>query len=105
MGWSERRDLPADWSSIRLKVFKRDGYRCTWITDYDERCPSAAEECDHIGSSADHSMSNLRSLCRYHHGVRTGIQGAEAKAKRTKKISSMFRRTELHPSDIHYSGL
>lgn len=85
--------LPPDWPMLRLAVFERDGYRCTY-TRGDWRCPTTAGlECDHQGSPRDHSMANLRTLCGYHHGQRTASQGAAGR----KKSRGRGRGGEGHP--------
>lgn len=103
MAWagSERASqLPSNWKAIREKVFKRDGYRCKWKNVYGERCPSDAEECDHIGSNSDHSMENLRALCHYHHSLHTAEQSAVSRARKRARVRNKFRRAETHPGLI-----
>lgn len=98
MAWNNQgRTLPSNWSSLRKKVFRRDGDRCTWRNVYGDRCKAPAEECDHIGRNDDHSMSNLRSLCHHHHSLHTAAQSAASRARRRKEVSKKFRRTEAHP--------
>jgi len=99
-GWSSsnrRQDLPSNWPALRQKRFKLDGYRCTWTNPYGERCVEPAEECDHIGERTDHRIEKLRSLCEYHHGQKSGREGAEARARQWRKNNSKFRRSEQHP--------
>lgn len=46
-----------------------------------ERCEERATDVDHIRDNGDHSMSNLRALCGYHHRRRTGAQGGKARGQ------------------------
>jgi 5-methylcytosine-specific restriction protein A len=103
MAWegSDRRDhLPPDWEKRRQRRFRLDEYRCTWTNVYDERCDGPAEECDHIGKRDDHRLSKLRSLCSYHHGQKSGREGAQAANKRRAEIKKRFRREETHPGEL-----
>lgn len=101
MPWetSRRREtLPANWRTLRRQVFRRDGNRCTFHDSVTgKRCSSPAEECDHIGAPTDHRLQMLRSLCGYHHGIKSGSQGGLARAKLLRKQNDRFRRTEEHP--------
>jgi 5-methylcytosine-specific restriction protein A len=74
-----------------------DGFRCTYRNVYNERCDGPAEECDHIGDRDDHRVFMLRSLCTFHHGKKSGTQGAQAGAALRRKHNSRFRREERHP--------
>ena len=102
-GWagSDRRShLPADWEKIRAKRFQMDQYQCTATDIYGVRCLSPAEECDHIGSRDDHRLEMLRSLCTWHHGKKSGQQGAQAAARKRRQNGKKFLRTEGHPGLI-----
>jgi hypothetical protein len=77
-----------------------DGHRCTARDAYQERCAEPAEECDHIGDRDDHRIEMLRSLCKWHHGKKSGAQGAEAAAKARAFHNKKFRRTEAHPGAL-----
>lgn len=100
-GWqnSDRRShLPSNWRALREQRFRMDGYRCTAIDpNTDERCPEPAEECDHIGRRDDHRIHMLRSLCSWHHGQKTGRQGAAASNAARRSHHKKFRRTDDHP--------
>jgi 5-methylcytosine-specific restriction protein A len=74
-GSERNRSLPADWPERRLRVLRRDGYRC-------QECGAPATEVDHVGSPYDHSMSNLRALCSDCHRKRTAAQGVAARLRR-----------------------
>lgn len=99
-GWNSsnrRSELPPDWDKRRARRFKHDGYRCTWTNVYDERCNGPAEECDHKVPGPDHSHENLRSLCSYHHGIKSGQEGAAARSSAWRQNNQKFRRREQHP--------
>ncbi|WSR65857.1 HNH endonuclease [Streptomyces sp. NBC_01198] len=95
---SDRRDrLPANWPQIRHRVLRRDGGRCTERNDYGVRCAELATDVDHIKAGDDHSLSNLRSLCEWHHDRKSGAEGAAARAANWRRNNRKFRRTESHP--------
>ena len=56
--------LPSDWQERRIRVFKRDGFRCVY-------CGKKGElHCDHIippSEGGSHEEWNLRTVCRDHH--------------------------------------
>ena len=55
------RDLPWNWRKIRIEIFKRDDYKCTYCGD--ERGPF---ECDHVyplARGGDSSEGNLTTAC------------------------------------------
>lgn len=102
-GWSSsnrRQELPPDWDAIRRKRFRDDDYRCRWENVYGERCNGPAEECDHIVPGNDHSQDNLQSLCSFHHGQKSGAEGAAARSAIWRKNNQKFRRTEDHPGAL-----
>ncbi|QPB09912.1 HNH endonuclease [Streptomyces phage Sentinel] len=96
-GSDRRSRLPKDWPKIRLKVLRRDGGQCTALTQAGTRCVSLATDVDHIRPGDDHSLSNLRSLCSYHHRIKSSQEGAAAKAARQRAMNKRFRRDEQHP--------
>ncbi|AWY07567.1 HNH endonuclease [Streptomyces phage Yosif] len=103
MAWSSsdrRGRLPADWDKIRRRVLARDGHRCTHRDDYGTRCPEPATDVDHIKAGDDHSMSNLRALCSWHHARKSSGEGAAAKARARRRQDKKFRRDEDHPGLI-----
>ena len=64
-----------EWQIVRLKVFKRDDWRCV-------RCGKAGRlECDHIRPIAKRgdwfAMSNLRTVCRNCHIELTAEENAK----------------------------
>lgn len=58
------------WDDLRIKILERDGYQCV-------RCAALlliqTAHIDHIksGKLADNSLSNLRTLCRKCHVLRS----------------------------------
>lgn len=94
-GWvgSQRKaELPDDWQSrIRPAIIARDSARCRWI-EGGRRCAARGTDVDHIGDKQDHSLSNLRLLCDFHHKKRTSAQGHAAKKARAN------RNIERHPA-------
>ncbi|AFV51322.1 hypothetical protein FDG66_gp02 [Streptomyces phage phiCAM] len=42
-------------------------------------------------------MENLRALCSWHHGQKSGAEGAAAKAANWRRQNQKFRRSEDHP--------
>lgn len=77
--------LPPGWYKTRLRIFKRDGNRCTWIRQDSTggRCPEKATHCDHIDPLGPETDDNLRALCEYHHRIKSsGEGGARVHKKR-----------------------
>jgi 5-methylcytosine-specific restriction protein A len=107
-GWegsTRRSRLPRNWAELRKHVLQRDNHQCQWYMDtyYDSAtndtivvsvCNDVANEVDHIIPNDDHSLSNLRSLCKAHHQRKSSIEGAKALAAKRK---AMKRKTETHP--------
>ncbi|MEU7570315.1 hypothetical protein [Micromonospora sp. NPDC049240] len=56
-----------------------------------------AVDVDHIIPGNDHSRSNLRALCEWHHDKKSGAEGAAARAAAIRRTSKKFKRTETHP--------
>lgn len=99
-GWknsNRRSELPADWDRIRKVVLERDGYTCTERYSTGERCGRKATDVDHVRRGNDHRLSNLRSLCGWHHDRKSASEGAAELYRIKKEIHSRFRRTEAHP--------
>lgn len=100
-GWqgsTRRSRLPANWDAIRVDVLDRDGHRCT-ADDSGARCPSTdGLEVDHIERGDNHVLSNLRTLCRFHHGAKTAQEGLAALAAKRAGINQKFRRSDPRPS-------
>ncbi|MEU4718388.1 HNH endonuclease [Nonomuraea dietziae] len=56
-GSDRRSRLPSNWTTIRLRVLRRDRFTC-------QRCGSGdANQVDHIVRGDDHSLENLQALC------------------------------------------
>ena len=89
MAWSNdhRRmaQLPRDWPKRRQQVIKRDRV-CVL-------CGAPGRDVDHIIRGQDHSLGNLRLLCRSCHMKRTGRDGGTAKRQPKRK----WDRSEAHP--------
>lgn len=99
-GSTRKETLPPDWERRRQAVFARDGNRCVIIKQNGKRCWDAATDCDHIGDRDNHELSNLRSLCSWHHARRSGSQGGSASAKARRERPSLKRPPEQHPGLI-----
>jgi 5-methylcytosine-specific restriction endonuclease McrA len=69
--------LPPGWYRTRLRILKRDGYRCTHIREDSTggRCPEKATDVDHIDPNGGEADSNLRALCGYHHRIKSSSEG------------------------------
>ena len=95
-GWagSDRKSrLPADWPLLRRIVRDRSGGRCEVIKKNGRRCWDAATDCDHIVPGDDHSLSNLRDICTWHHRQKSSAEGNAAKAA--------YRAQLKHPVETH----
>ncbi len=92
-----RHELPPKWAAIRRRILRRDEHRCTVRNVYDERCSEPATDVDHIRPGNDHSDSNLRSVCEWHHNRKSGREGAAARAANWRRNDRKYRRSETHP--------
>jgi len=54
-------------------------------------------ECDHIERGDNHSKENLRTLCAFHHAMKTSQEGHAAFAAKRRAIKQRFRRSEDNP--------
>lgn len=98
MAWdsSDRRSrLPSDWAKRRLRVLRRDGYRCQVRDAAGLKCLERGNEVDHIVNNDDHDYSNLQTICRAHHRDKTQ---AEA-------LAGMQRRSRVRPPSRHPGAL
>lgn len=84
--------LPSDWAVRRLRILRRDGYRCQVPLDAGPRCLEPAGEVDHIEHGDNHEPENLRAICRWHHGKKTAAEGNAA-----RRPVSRRRPPEAHP--------
>jgi 5-methylcytosine-specific restriction protein A len=91
-GSHRREQLPPGWETrIRPAIIARDSGRCRWIEN-NRRCPEPGTDVDHVGDPHDHSLANLRLLCRTHHNRRSSRQGNDAQRARR------LRNVEPHPA-------
>lgn len=96
MPWdsSDRRSrLPADWAIQRLRVLRRDGYRCQARDSTGRLCAAPANQADHIERGDDHSLDNLQALCQWHHARKSSHEGNAARRPRARQR----RDPEPHP--------
>jgi hypothetical protein len=94
MAWqgSDRRArLPANWATLRLRVLRRDGWRCVARMSDGTRCPEPATDVDHKVPGDDHRPGNLQALCRWHHARKSSAEGNAARPSRR-------REPEAHPA-------
>lgn len=92
---SQRRDrFNADWARTRRLVLERDGYKCQRVmfdaaSGVERLCGRPAREVDHIVRAVDgvddDRLSNLESLCRFHHQVKTEAESAQARRERARE--------------------
>lgn len=99
-GSDRRSRLPANWSVLRKRILRRDGYQCTHRDEDGVRCTEIATDVDHIRPGDDHSELNLRSLCGGHHRKKSSSEGAAAAYAKRKKIANSFKRYEGHPGSL-----
>lgn len=108
MPWdsSNRHDrLPPNWPTLREAAIQACGRQCEWIVKHPNgnyRCPDEATEVDHKIAGDNHSPSNLRGLCSFHHAIKSSAEGHAAKRKKLQEVRSRFRRpADRHPADKH----
>ncbi|GGO42316.1 hypothetical protein GCM10012287_02900 [Streptomyces daqingensis] len=80
-GSDRKARLPSNWAKLRLRVLRRDGHRCVHTFSRGQRCIADATDVDHIKAGDDHSLSNLQSLCREHHKLKTQQEAQEGKRR------------------------
>ena len=105
MSWNKSRPdrvTPKGWHKLRRSILERDSHKCTVWTSDDRRCNRPAHAVDHIKpvsqGGTDHP-ANLASICEWHHGIKTGQEGAAAAAaKRAHSASKLKLTQETHPS-------
>lgn len=88
--------LPSDWQTRRLRVLRRDGYRCRWRMAGGGICGEPARDVDHIERGDDHALENLQVLCRWHHARKSSAEGNAAQGPR----ASRRRPPEPHPGAL-----
>lgn len=95
--WSDsdrRSRLPDDWAVRRIRVLRRDGYRCQAAMETRPGlCLEPAKEVDHIVAGDNHELDNLQTLCRWHHAQKTAQEAAAARRPRP----TQRRAPEPHP--------
>lgn len=92
MAWdnSTRRErLPGDWQTRRIRVLRRDGYRCQARSVSGVPCHAPARDVDHVVPGDDHSLDNLQALCVECHKAKTLAE--------RPKLPPRRRRPEAHP--------
>jgi 5-methylcytosine-specific restriction protein A len=103
MAWSgsdRASRLPGNWGTIRLRVLRRDGWRCKATLSDGTRCPEPGTEVDHMQRGDDHSLANLQALCSWHHAKKSSAEGRAAQAPRP----SRYRKAEAHPGLLTPGG-
>lgn len=96
MAWdtsNRKARLPADWQTRRLRVLRRDGYKCQARDSTGTQCGAPANQADHIKPGDDHSLENLQALCRWHHARKSAKEGVAARRPR----ATQRREPEAHP--------
>lgn len=94
-GSDRRARLPHNWPTIRRRIIRRDGGRCTAIYTDGRRCAGTDVEVDHITPGDDHTDDNLRCLCKWHHARKSATEGGTAAALKRVRTA---RPTPTHPA-------
>lgn len=76
--------LPDDWKARRLRVLRRDGYRCQILGANGVPCLAPANEVDHVERGDDHSLANLQAACRSCHARKSSAEGNAARKRRQR---------------------
>ena len=100
MTWStstRRSRLPADWTTRRLAVLRRDP-RCRIA--YPGICTGASTDVDHIRAGDDHSFTNLQGACRPCHKRKTNGESQAARGVGPLRK----RKAEQHPGLLPPGG-
>lgn len=83
MTWEDRSArhdaLPGNWGTLRREVLKRDGGTCQELDEHGRKCGAHANQVDHVRPGDDHSLGNLRSLCRVCHAIKSSAEGHAAR--------------------------
>ncbi|WP_373321630.1 HNH endonuclease [Micromonospora okii] len=95
-GSDRRARLPHDWALRRVRVLRRDGYRCRAVFSTGARCGAPAGEVDHVKRGDDHDLANLQALCTYCHARKTAGEAAQARRPRPARA----RPSERHPGAL-----
>jgi 5-methylcytosine-specific restriction enzyme A len=99
-GSTRKKRLPPDWQKRRLRVLRRDGYRCQHVDEVGAKCLAPANQVDHVIRGDDHDESNLRALCKWHHDKKSSAEGLAAKKPPTVRQRALERR----PGIIYEGG-
>lgn len=97
MAWdtsNRKAELPHDWQARRIRVLRRDSYRCQARDSQGRLCGAWANQVDHIERGNNHDEDNLQALCRWHHARKSSAEGAAARRPRPTKA----REREPHPA-------
>ncbi|GAA2230156.1 HNH endonuclease signature motif containing protein [Herbiconiux moechotypicola] len=99
--WSEDRSaraerLPGDWAKRRMRVLRRDAYRCQARDSAGIQCGAPANQVDHIVHGDDHELDNLQALCRWHHARKSSAEGVSSRRPRARQS----REPERHPGSL-----
>lgn len=97
MPWdtSNRRDrLPSDWQRKRMRVLRRDSYRCRATDSLGRRCDGKGSDVDHIVAGDNDDEDNLQTLCSWHHARKSSAEGNAARRPR----ATLTRPAEQHPA-------
>lgn len=100
MAWatSDRKSrLPSNWKALRAAVMDRCGGRCEYLKKDGSRCRDKAVDVDHEIPNDDHSMSNLRGICDWHHKRKSAMEGVAA---RRELNAILYRKPETHPGYV-----
>lgn len=99
MAWTtqaRKAQLPPDWPRIRVRVLRRDRYRCQQRNELGRLCLEPANQVDHIERGHDHALANLQALCRRCHAAKSSAEGVDARGPRPIQA----RAGERHPGLI-----
>jgi 5-methylcytosine-specific restriction protein A len=89
-GWhgsTRRARLPSNWRAVRAEVFETYGDSC-------HLCGDDATDVDHLLAGDDHSLANLRPICKPCHRVKSSREGGQAAQAAKPKRQ---RAPERHP--------
>jgi 5-methylcytosine-specific restriction endonuclease McrA len=86
--------MPSDWKSRRRRVLMRDFHVCQISGP---GCLAFADEVDHIVPNEDHSLSNLRAVCKACHREKTKQEAADGLRKAMLRGK---RPQEPHPGSV-----
>lgn len=93
---NRRGRLPANWPRIRKQVLTRDRHQCQARNEDGTPCSLPATDVDHIQPGDDHSLTNLQSLCAWHHKRKTAAEAAAARPQ----YAPRKRPAEKHPGAL-----